>query len=540
MQLQEINQDSFQLVLELFQHFNISHDHQCISICKQYRYKYKYSPDRTQLSVIIASEIEYIQLLMQEGLFDLHPELVREKRELLAYGFKEMNKSDYKIVLDCIEKYGLLQYKHEHVDCVNGDILNGSNSNNNSGSGDGLVMTTDVTTEQNLIQNICKLTYKQYTYISRYIHVFSKQVDTLPDSRRIHEKSSKSEKKVLKEQYTRNALEHKANLLKIALNTTSVSNVSNAGSMGSMSGSGCFPSYSEINQYNAVSYMPDGCKPIPGGGSGIGSGDGIVGDGLGCGLDMGVSNTHNTHNTPNTQPTNTYLVPLLHPCNTNILTYSTTHRSRTYTEDEDIFLILMLVTHGFGADSWEAIRHEIRYRPPSHSSSTSGSGGKPNSSVNNYRQLFQFDWYLKSRTTLDLQRRCEVLIRMVEKEYERWLNKQGHAEAEGQGNRMEIDTVGDSIGIDTGTGIGAGTGDSLIEVEEVVVRPMEITVDVARQSISFANPLHVKQEAKPYQIPDLGAGPAPGTVPEEIATPSPGRGRGRPSRADRAKKRKLN
>ena len=32
--------------------------------------------------------------------------------------------------------------------------------------------------------------------------------------------------------------------------------------------------------------------------------------------------------------------------------------------------------------------------------------------------LFRFDWFIKSRTPVELARRCETLIRLIEKEFE--------------------------------------------------------------------------------------------------------------------------
>jgi len=51
----------------------------------------------------------------------------------------------------------------------------------------------------------------------------------------------------------------------------------------------------------------------------------------------------------------------------------------------------MLDRLGYG--EWDGLKAEIRRSP-----------------------LFRFDWFLKSRTPAELNRRCDALIRMVEKE----------------------------------------------------------------------------------------------------------------------------
>ena len=62
-----------------------------------------------------------------------------------------------------------------------------------------------------------------------------------------------------------------------------------------------------------------------------------------------------------------------------------------FTEEEDRFLVCSLAKLGYGA--WDALKLEVR---------TS--------------ETFRFDWFLKSRTSAELQRRCDTLVRLVEKE----------------------------------------------------------------------------------------------------------------------------
>ncbi|KAH8097744.1 helicase [Aureococcus anophagefferens] len=68
-------------------------------------------------------------------------------------------------------------------------------------------------------------------------------------------------------------------------------------------------------------------------------------------------------------------------------------RGKVWTEEEDAFLVNMMHTYGYG--NWERIRVEIR----------------------NAWQ-FNFDWFFKSRNAQELNRRADLLIRLVEKENE--------------------------------------------------------------------------------------------------------------------------
>ncbi|KAF9215123.1 hypothetical protein BGZ59_002233 [Podila verticillata] len=72
------------------------------------------------------------------------------------------------------------------------------------------------------------------------------------------------------------------------------------------------------------------------------------------------------------------------------ITYNQT-KTKNYTEEEDRFLIVMLERLGFGSeDVFDKIRDEIRKSP-----------------------MFRFDWFLKSRTPLELSRRCAYLIKCL-------------------------------------------------------------------------------------------------------------------------------
>ncbi|CAG0923058.1 unnamed protein product [Notodromas monacha] len=71
-----------------------------------------------------------------------------------------------------------------------------------------------------------------------------------------------------------------------------------------------------------------------------------------------------------------------------------TNKGKNYTEEEDRYLVYMLHKLGFDADNiYELLRLSIRDEP-----------------------AFRFDWYLKSRNTNEIQRRCNTLITLIERE----------------------------------------------------------------------------------------------------------------------------
>jgi len=73
------------------------------------------------------------------------------------------------------------------------------------------------------------------------------------------------------------------------------------------------------------------------------------------------------------------------------LHYGPGTKNRAYAEEEDAFLLCMMHRHGYGAV--ERIRVEIRAAPQ-----------------------FRFDWYFKSRNSNEIQKRCDAIVKMVEKE----------------------------------------------------------------------------------------------------------------------------
>ncbi|XVF62646.1 hypothetical protein PTKIN_Ptkin09bG0025000 [Pterospermum kingtungense] len=67
------------------------------------------------------------------------------------------------------------------------------------------------------------------------------------------------------------------------------------------------------------------------------------------------------------------------------------NKGKLYNEECDRFMICMV--HKLGYGNWEELKAAFRTSP-----------------------LFRFDWFVKSRTTQELARRCDTLIRLIEKE----------------------------------------------------------------------------------------------------------------------------
>uniref|UniRef100_A0A8R1TZD8 Uncharacterized protein n=1 Tax=Onchocerca volvulus TaxID=6282 RepID=A0A8R1TZD8_ONCVO len=71
-----------------------------------------------------------------------------------------------------------------------------------------------------------------------------------------------------------------------------------------------------------------------------------------------------------------------------------TNKGKNYTEEEDRFMVCQLHKLGFDKDNvYEELRQAVRSAPQ-----------------------FRFDWFIKSRTSTELQRRCNTLISLIEKE----------------------------------------------------------------------------------------------------------------------------
>lgn len=88
------------------------------------------------------------------------------------------------------------------------------------------------------------------------------------------------------------------------------------------------------------------------------------------------------------------------------------NRGKGYQDDEDAFLICMMYRHGYGAA--ERIRMEIRRC-----------------------WQFRFDWYFKSRNAQEIQKRCDTLVKIIERENEEVRKKEQEEEEEKAGKPSE-------------------------------------------------------------------------------------------------------
>ncbi|GAA5884385.1 hypothetical protein JCM16303_003663 [Sporobolomyces ruberrimus] len=77
------------------------------------------------------------------------------------------------------------------------------------------------------------------------------------------------------------------------------------------------------------------------------------------------------------------------------IVYSNQTKGKSYSDDEDRFLLVELAKYGVGKDdTYEKIKRDINEWP-----------------------AFRFDWFLKSRTAIEIGRRCQTLVGLVEREF---------------------------------------------------------------------------------------------------------------------------
>ncbi|KAK7363624.1 hypothetical protein VNO77_05773 [Canavalia gladiata] len=81
------------------------------------------------------------------------------------------------------------------------------------------------------------------------------------------------------------------------------------------------------------------------------------------------------------------------------------NKGKLYNEECDRFMICMI--HKLGYGNWDELKAAFRMSP-----------------------LFRFDWFVKSRTTQELTRRCDTLIRLVEKENQEYDERERQARKE--------------------------------------------------------------------------------------------------------------
>mmetsp|Transcript_18576 Transcript_18576/g.33600 ORF Transcript_18576/g.33600 Transcript_18576/m.33600 type:complete len:1152 (+) Transcript_18576:14-3469(+) len=95
--------------------------------------------------------------------------------------------------------------------------------------------------------------------------------------------------------------------------------------------------------------------------------------------------------------------------------YGQSHKGFSYQQEEDAFLLTMMHRHGFGAA--RRIQLEIRRA-----------------------WQFRFNWFFKSRSPQEIQKRCDVLIRVVEREVQEHRDKESAKEEEEQRKLEEAQT----------------------------------------------------------------------------------------------------
>jgi len=94
------------------------------------------------------------------------------------------------------------------------------------------------------------------------------------------------------------------------------------------------------------------------------------------------------------------------------IVYGAGAKGKAFTEEEDIFLVCMM--HQLGYGEWESLKEEIRKS-----------------------WQFRFDYFLKSRTPAELMRRCDTLMRLIEKENQEIEEKERERAREAERRRKE-------------------------------------------------------------------------------------------------------
>ncbi|KAM0747938.1 hypothetical protein T439DRAFT_305108 [Meredithblackwellia eburnea MCA 4105] len=83
------------------------------------------------------------------------------------------------------------------------------------------------------------------------------------------------------------------------------------------------------------------------------------------------------------------------PLHSMKIAYANQTKGKSYSEEEDRYLLVQLAKLGVGAEVYDLIKRDILESP-----------------------LFRFDWFMKSRSPVEIGRRCTTLLTLVEKEDE--------------------------------------------------------------------------------------------------------------------------
>lgn len=81
------------------------------------------------------------------------------------------------------------------------------------------------------------------------------------------------------------------------------------------------------------------------------------------------------------------------------------------------YTLQICMVHKLGYGNWDELKAAFRTSP-----------------------LFRFDWFVKSRTTQELARRCDTLIRLVEKENQEYDERERQARKEKKLAKVRFDT----------------------------------------------------------------------------------------------------
>ncbi|BGP31421.1 chromatin remodeling complex Adenosinetriphosphatase [Rhodotorula toruloides] len=110
------------------------------------------------------------------------------------------------------------------------------------------------------------------------------------------------------------------------------------------------------------------------------------------------------------------------------IVYANQTKGKSYSEDEDRFLIVELAKYGVGKDdTYERIKRDINEWP-----------------------AFRFDWFMKSRTAQEIGRRCQTLTNLIDREYNP--GEDGDGTLTGKARRGRKSTAKDGDNASTASG----------------------------------------------------------------------------------------
>ncbi len=95
------------------------------------------------------------------------------------------------------------------------------------------------------------------------------------------------------------------------------------------------------------------------------------------------------------------------------------NRGKCFTEFEDLFLVWQVHECGYG--NWEMVRARVLES-----------------------EYFMFDWFIRSRSSLEIQKRCDLLVKYIMKEYNTGGKKIGGGGGGGGGDGGS-DKAGDNM-----------------------------------------------------------------------------------------------